>query len=264
MTPELEKRLAESLTAESTGIIPYLPYLLQDFWGLSSDPDEMAELLTCHTDFNSGWRILDLACGKGMASVCLVRDFGCSAKGVDLIEAFIDEAREKAAEHGVSDKCVFIAGDVNEAVAAERGYDLAIWGGAGDLMGSYAKTISGIARTVKPGGYILFDDAYLPEEGKNLRFHHNYLTKSQWLELFKAERLTVIACNDTAPEYDPKEYEEDLGNIKKRAEELALEHPDKREMFEGYVKNQQSEYEDLQDGLIPSVWLLKKPSASEE
>ena len=31
MNQEVQKRLAESLTADSTDIIPYLPYLLQDF-----------------------------------------------------------------------------------------------------------------------------------------------------------------------------------------------------------------------------------------
>ena len=77
MNHEVQKRLAESLTAESIDIIPYLPYLLQDFWSLASDPDEMTSLLRAYTDFGTDSRLLDLACGKGAASIYLAKEFGC-------------------------------------------------------------------------------------------------------------------------------------------------------------------------------------------
>ena len=258
MNKETQKRLAESLTAESTDLIPYLPYLLQDFWSLSSDTDEMAGLLHAHTGFGKESRLLDLACGKGAASVLLAKEFGCTAKGMDLIPAFIAEAREKAEEHGVADRCEFVTGDVNEAVAAEKDYDLVIWGGSGDLLGSYPKTLEGIARTVKPGGYILFDDGYIPDRNRNLRFHHEYLTYPQWEQTFSDNGLTVIALNAATQEAGPEAYMDDLGNIRRRAQELAQRHPDKKALFEGYVKSQQAEYQDLQDGFVPVLWLLKK------
>jgi hypothetical protein len=34
----VEEKLAKSLTAESTELIPYLPYLLQDLWELRLIP----------------------------------------------------------------------------------------------------------------------------------------------------------------------------------------------------------------------------------
>lgn len=258
MNKETEKRLAESLTAESSDLIPYLPYLLQDFWSLSSDTDEMAGLLRAHTGFGEESRLLDLACGKGAASILLAKEFGCTAKGIDLIPAFIAEAREKAEEHGVANRCEFITGDVNEAVTTERDYDLVIWGGSGDLLGSYPKTLAGIARTINPGGYILLDDGYIPNRERNLRFHHEYLTYPQWEQVFANNNLTVAAFNEAIQEAGPEAYMDDLGNIRKRAEELTERHPDKRALFEGYVKSQQAEYQDLQDGFVPVLWLLKK------
>ena len=260
MNHEREKRLAESLTAESADIIPYLPYLLQDFWSLGSDPEEMAGLLRANAHFDASCRMLDLACGKGAVSIYFAKEFGCAAKGIDLIAEFILEAAEKAERYGVSGRCVFLVRDVNEAVAAERGYDLAIWGAAGDLLGNYPQTLAGIARTVKPGGYILFDDAYLKDEGQRLRFSHNYLTKAQWEQVFSDQNLAVVACNDAEQEVDPAEYAQDLENIRKRAQELILRYPGQREFFEGYVKSQQAEYEDAQDGIIPALWLLQKSS----
>jgi len=257
MNPDVEKRLAESLTAESTDLIPHLPYLLQDFWSLAGDPEEMAGILKANTQFNASCRILDLACGKGAVSVCLVKEFGCTAKGIDLLPEFIAEAKEKAEQHGVSERCVFAAGDVNEAVTTERSYDLAVWSGAGDLLGSYPKTVAGIARTVKPGGYILLDEGYVDDK-QELRFYHDYLTETQWNQVFRDENLTVVACNKGENEITPSAYAGDLENIRKRARELIRRYPEKQELFENYVRGQQAEYEDLQDGVIPAVWLLQK------
>lgn len=259
MNQEVERRLAESLTfAGSTDIIPYLPYLLKDFWSLGSEPEEMANLLHLHTDFNSDFQILDLACGKGAVSICLAKEFGCTVKGIDLMSEFIAEAKAKAEEFGVSGQCDFMVGDVNDAVTNEREYDLIIWGAAGDLLGSYPETLAGIARTIKSCGYILLDDCYIPSAHQCLRFHHDYLTKEQWEHVFLENGVTVIACNEAIQEVNPSVYADDLGNIRRRAEELIRQHPDKREMFENYVKSQQAEYEDLQDGVIPALWLLKK------
>lgn len=218
----------------------------------------MIRLLRTHANIDKRSRLLDLACGKGAASVLLSKEFGCTAKGIDLISEFITEAKEKASEYGVDSRCAFIVGDVNEAVSVEQDYDLTIWGSAGDLLGSYPKTLQGIAHTVKAGGYILLDDAYLPDESQHLRFCHNYLTKAQWEQLFQENALTVLACIAAEQKIDPEAYTKELNNIRKRAEELAQQYPDKRELFGSYVKNQQAEYEDLQDGCIGVLWLLQK------
>ena len=45
MTRETEERLAYSLSAETTELLPYLPYILQDYWELGSDPEVMALLI---------------------------------------------------------------------------------------------------------------------------------------------------------------------------------------------------------------------------
>lgn len=257
MNPDTQQRLAHSLTADSTDIIPYLPYLLQDFWSLASEPQEMIDLLRRHIAFDAGCKMLDLACGKGVASVCLAREFGCAAKGIDLIPEFIAEAKEKAVAYSVADLCTFVVGDVNEAVEVERGYDLTVWGGAGDLLGGYRDTLAGIARTVKAGGYFLLDDAYADGQ-LHPRFHHDYLTTDQWQAIFDQCGLTVIARNGQPQQHIPSAYATDLANIRKRADELIRQHPDKQALFNNYVNNQQAEYEDLHDGVAAALWLLHK------
>ena len=65
MTNETKEALACSLTAETTELLPFLPYLLQDFWELGSDPEVMIRLIKKYVSLSPQTRVLDLACGKG-------------------------------------------------------------------------------------------------------------------------------------------------------------------------------------------------------
>jgi len=57
----VEEKLAKSLTAESTELIPYLPYLLQDLWELGSSPKDILDMITKHINVSDETRVLDLA-----------------------------------------------------------------------------------------------------------------------------------------------------------------------------------------------------------
>jgi len=46
--------------------------------------------------------------------------------------------------------------------------------------------------------------------------------------------------------------------IRPQGNELTEKHPDKKAMFEGYVRSQQSEYDDIDNSLEGVVWVLKK------
>ncbi|HRS21797.1 MAG TPA: class I SAM-dependent methyltransferase, partial [Clostridia bacterium] len=80
---EVEEKLAKSLTGETTELIPYLPYLLQDLWELGSDPKEIIGLIRKNIQKVKDLKILDLACGKGAASVKLAKELGCNVQGID-------------------------------------------------------------------------------------------------------------------------------------------------------------------------------------
>ena len=124
MKKEIEEKLACSLSgAKTTEIIPFLPYLLQDFWELGSDPEIMTELIDKYIRLSENTRILDLGCGKGAVSVKTAQKLGVKVKGIDLIPEFVEFAEQKAKEYKVDDLCEFETGDINEAVKTESGYD---------------------------------------------------------------------------------------------------------------------------------------------
>lgn len=261
LNKQTEERLARSLTADSTEIIPYLPYLLQDFWEIGSSPEQMIELLERSKSANKIKRVLDLGCGKGAVSIMLAEKWGYQIKGYDILPAFIEEADAKAAFHQVSELVDYQVMDINEAVKIEQGYDCVIWGAVGDVLGDYPQTLAKVSETIRVGGYILFDDAYVEETQDNLklRMKANYPTLAEWKELFANQNLKLIDYDvaDLEPS-EPESYLVEYQNIVRRADELADQYPDKKILFENYKKSQLAEYQDLEDLAIDVLWLLQK------
>lgn len=257
MNDQTLEKLAQSLTGDSIDIIPFLPYLLQDLWELGSSPKEMLSLIQNHIPLDEDARVLDLGCGKGAVSIQLAKELKCRIKGIDLLPDFVQYAREKASEYGVDGLCEFEVGDIAEAVQAEHGYDLVIYGAVGNVLGSQYETLKMLSGTVRSGGHILLDDAYLPEGNEGaLLFQGEYPTLPEWKSVISEVRLELAAIH-TSDEEKPNNAQ-DFINIKRRAEELSKAYPAKRELFAQYVQNQQNEYADLESSLVGVVFLLDK------
>lgn len=257
MNDQILEKLARSLTGDSTDIIPFLPYLLQDLWEIGSSPPEMLSLIKNHIPLNEVARVLDLGCGKGAISIRLAQELGCCCKGIDLLPDFVQYAREKATEYDVDGLCEFTVGDITEAVQAERGYDLVIYGAVGNILGSPYEILRALAGTVRPGGRILLDDAYLAEGNESAPlFQGDYPTLSEWKSVISEVGLKLAAIH--APEEENPNNAQDFIKIKRRAEELSRAYPAKRELFAQYVRNQQNEYADLESSLVGVVFLLSK------
>jgi len=263
MNKTTEEKLAGSLTAETTELLPFLPYLLQDFWELGSDPGTMVELMKKHAGAPANATVLDLACGKGAVSVRVAQNLQARVKGVDLIPEFVRFAAQKAREHGVADLCDFAVGDINEAVATEKNYDIVIFGAAGSVLGDPAETLRKLKQTVKTSGHILIDESYLKDDGRpeDIRYdYYEYLTEKQWAALFAKSGLELVGTVSAADLESPENLDSVSGMaaITKRANELIERHPDKRAMFEGYIRSQQNEYDDIDNSLEGAVWILRK------
>ena len=256
MLKETEEKLAQSLTAETTELLPFLPYLFQDFWELGIDPGVMTELIHKHVGLSESTRVLDLACGKGAVSVKLAKKLRVKVKGIDLIPEFIAYAAQKAREFSVDDLCEFVVGDINEAVKKEKNYDCVIFGAIGDVLGDHAETLNKLKATVKPGGYLLLDN-------------YDFIPEKQSTALFRETGLELIeAVSDDNPvrsdENDSFQLiaDSDLGMaaITARVNELIKKRPDKKALFEGYIRSQQKEYAFIenQNSVDNVTWILKK------
>lgn len=258
MNSDTAEKLARSLTAETADLLPYLPYLLQDFWELGSSPRQMISLIKKHIPMTEQTRILDLACGKGAVSVKLAQALNVQVTGIDLTPEFIDYAQQKAQAWQVSTLCRFIVGDVNQAAKTEKNYDIVIFGAAGNVLGTPQETLVKLAGTIKPNGHILIDEAYLTDTVTNeaVKYkNYEYFTHEQWLNLFAATGLTVVEEASVNEDYD---FDTDNQAIARRADELIARHPEKRLMFESFVQSQLNECADLENNIVGVTWLLQK------
>ncbi|MCL2350371.1 MAG: class I SAM-dependent methyltransferase [Defluviitaleaceae bacterium] len=258
MLKETEEKLAKSLTAETTDLVPFLPYLLQDLWELGSDPRDIVKLMKKYMTFEKDAKVLDLACGKGAVSVRVAEAFGINVHGFDLLPDFIEYAKQKAKEHGVADLCYFAAGDANEVIASQNGYDCTIFGAAGNILGEPNETLQKLAKTIKTGGCIIIDEAYLPDGASQSDAqwqNYEYLTRGQWLKLFEDNGLTLLEEMSVNEDID---NDGDTAAIAARAKELIQKHPEHREMFEGYIASQLAECDDLENNIIAVTWILRK------
>ena len=263
MTNETREKLAASLTAETTELIPFLPYLLQDFWEIGSEPSIMIGLLKEYADLPKDAKVLDLACGKGAVSVKMAHQLGFQIKGIDIIPDFVKFALEKADEYNVGHLCEFGVGEINEAVMVERDYDVVILGAVGNVLGDPAETLQKLKSTIKVGGYILIDECYLPDDGSqdDVQYkNYEFLSQSQWANLFKDSGLILVKAitGDDLAVIENPDSKVGMAHITKRAKELISKHPEKKPIFEGYINSQQAEYDDLDNNLAPVVWLLRK------
>ena len=252
MDEQTRKSVAKSLTAEDADILPFLPYILQDFWAIGCSPAEIVGMLKGYATPES--RCLDLACGKGAAAVAISKAYGCRVLGIDIMPEFVSEAKSKAQEHGVAHLCEFRTQNAIDASKELSGFDILNFGAAGCILGDYSQMLGAFARMVKPGGLIVYDDAYVKDRGTALKceIYSEYPTFEDWLDLFKSAGLELLSyyvghCED----------DEEMQNIRTRAEELKALHPDKSDMFDSYVKSQMAEYEDLNSELVGVIWLLR-------
>ena len=258
---ETEERLVRSLSWETTELLPFLPYLLQDFWELGSDPDVMAYLIGKYVDISAETKILDLACGKGAVSVKVAKKLNVRVKGIDLMPEFIEYAAQKAKEYNVEDLCEFLVDDINEAVTTEKGYDCVVFGAAGvDVFGGPTEALRKLKATVKPGGFILIEEGYIPPDSKRDDIRYNagaYYPEQFWMDLFRDSGLELI---ETASGHSEGALDSDSGMaaITARADELIEKYPEKKTILEGYVSNQRNEYADIGDSLVCVTWILRK------
>jgi SAM-dependent methyltransferase len=110
-----------------------------------------------------GTSILDLACGSGEMLCTWSREHGITGTGVDLNADFVNSARTRAAELGVSDQVTFVHGDAAGHVSTTP-VDVAACVGASWIGGGVPGTLALLERSVRPGGLLLVGEPFWRNE----------------------------------------------------------------------------------------------------
>lgn len=255
--PTIEESALKSLSGSTPAIFEYLPYLLQDLWEMGSAFAPIAGFIEknkLNEEFDR-LKILDLGCGKGGVSIPLAKQFNAEVTGVDAMPEFIETANLKAGEWKVEDKCAFITGDIRKKIDFNNSFNIVLLASVGPVIGNIKDTIDLLETYVAPGGYIILDEAYLPNNVKNGPAEipekdqfYNLISQSNFL--VADEYIHSLADNE-------KINQQIFTKIQQRANELMELHPDKRNIFEEYLQSQQSENEMLESEIITLLVLLK-------
>lgn len=247
----IEAKVVKSLDGEDNELYNFIPYLLQDLWEIGSSPEVIINMAKKHIS-QSNIRVLDLGCGKGAVSVKLAKSVGCKVKGIDAVKEFVDYARNKAKEFGVTDICQFEVGDIREY--SGESYDLVIFGACGDVLGDLDATVAKLKGMVKNGGFIIIDDAFCENDQKI----DGYLTHEELISVFKKNKLELIQEDITSDEKIEDVNDANNQNITQRAMELKFKYPDKRKIFDDYVRKQLVECDVMENEVKCVTWLLRK------
>jgi len=105
--------------------------------------------------------VLDVSSGKGVFACLYAREFGCRVTGLDLNEAFTEEARRRAAMEGLNGKVEFRVGDSRALPFADGQFDVVVNECAVGLtaIGDSRGVLHEMARVTKPGGTVVIHES---------------------------------------------------------------------------------------------------------
>ena len=254
-TKTIEESVLIAMDGSDKEILPYLPYILQDFWEIGSDPEVMINLIKKHLGNSSNLQILDLGCGKGAVSINIAKQLHCECYGIDAIPEFISFSASKAEECNVGNSCKFEVGDIREKIKSLGLYDVIILGAIGQVFGNYFETLTILNNNLKAGGIILIDDGYLEDES-SFR-HEQVFSKNEMLKQISDAQMqlideVVVSEDDSVTtKYDAEYY-----NLIKRCNELSEKYPDRAEIFINYSNRQKNEYDNLKNEITCSTMVI--------
>ncbi|MBA4405997.1 class I SAM-dependent methyltransferase [bacterium] len=255
----LEKSIATSMDCNENDLVPYLPYILQDFWEIGSSPNIILQIIKKLKKNYSILNILDLGCGKGAVSIKLSSELQCHCLGIDAISGFIEEAKIKAKQLDVDSLCTFEINDVRQRIAElpKSYFDIIILGAIGPVFGNYYETLSKLKIYLKDNGLIIIDDGYIEDTSS---YTHPLMIKKQDL-LMQIENADMQMIDEViADEKDDvsDEHQIEFENIVKRCTELIQKYPEKKSLFESYIQKQKEEYDVLENKVVCTTMVINR------
>ncbi len=110
----------------------------------------------CH--IGEGLCILDVGCGVGATACYLARTYNCRVLGVDLREPMVALSSERAQKLGVADLVEFRVADARELPFDDATFDVVLCESVVTFIEDKQQVVNELARVVKPGGYVGFNE----------------------------------------------------------------------------------------------------------
>lgn len=239
-------------------IAPFIPELLAEFDALGSFPETIVALLR-DADLAEGTRVVDLGCGFGAVSRAIASELGFEVTGVDMLDAFVTEARRRAMAEGVGHLCRFHCADIRDFLDEPDRYDVALLVSVGDALGSMDQTVGRLREDVRPGGYMIVDDAYAVDDTPKSFPGYEYVEdRERVIARLTAHGDTLVREIPVTREETQRQDREYTKRIARRVRRLSREHPEHRDAFERYLAREKRESALLEDHMACATWMLRR------
>jgi ubiquinone/menaquinone biosynthesis C-methylase UbiE len=122
-----------------------------DFAVVAARVTLVSERLADAADLRAGWRVLDVACGSGTATLAAARS-GTRVTGIDYVPALLDRGRQRAVAEGLDVE--FRLGDAEDLPADDASFDavLSVFGVM--FAPDHQRAADEIVRVTRPGGTV--------------------------------------------------------------------------------------------------------------
>lgn len=251
----LEESVVISMDGSNTALFPFLPYILQDLWQMGTNPAIIIDLIKKHSSNYSSLRLLDLGCGKGAVSIQIAKELNCSCLGVDALEAFIKEAKDKAIQYEVSSLCEFKTADIRHEIKNLKNFDVILLGSIGSVFGDYYSTLTTIKPSLNQDGIIIIDDGYIAD---NSNFTHPLIEKKLTILKHVDNAGMQLVDENILSRTHVMELDDNLfPSIQRRCLELINKYPEKQQLFTEYIRKQKQEARVLENKITCATILLR-------
>ena len=191
---------ARRFAGEGAGLAAVCAYGMPGFYNRVIDLEQRLALAPW-LKVSPGARILDVGCGVGRWSRLLATR-GAKVTGVDISPTMIEEARRRALDDGVADRCHFAVSDIS-ALAVEGEFDLVL--GVTVLQhildpGALRAALEGmVARVAPTGRMVLLEVAPILSVNRCDTTVFRARTRDIYLDLFRDCGLEVMASSGVDP-----------------------------------------------------------------
>jgi len=234
-------------------LYPYLAELFKGMPSLGSSPRVVAGLLKTH-GVTARSRVLDLACGKGAASLAVAGAIGCRVLGVDGYLPFIEAARSSARRRGLYSLTTYEHAALERWEPARR-YDVAMMLGLWPL----STAARSLRMCVRAGGLYVIDDVFFdPEGGPSPKGHRRPPTLKRANAVItrlgdRVEEVRVFTAREVAAVNGRL-----FARLKVNAAALARLHPRLRAVLREYIERQMHANALLSTSFRPAIWVVRR------
>lgn len=155
--------------------------------------------------------VLDVGCGVGATACYLAKRYGCRVMGVDLREAMIANANERAQRQRVGDRVQFRVADAQDLPFEDALFDVVMCESVATFIEDRQKVASEFARVARPGGYVGLNEQFWlktppAESAERIKrfwdIEPDIPTSDEWVRLLETAGLKDIVVR--AYEFDPR------------------------------------------------------------